>query len=318
MTKVNRPQKSGIREPGIPLLVVGMALGLLVNARLALLTRPELAPPAGLTVTQQKKLEEVATASLFGQFRSNLADFLWLKVDKYLHSGVDLRGMTEEERNDALRQVSNAGTDGPDGNRQHRSETTVVLPRQADWRGVLGDIERDVKPYMDMRNHSHRDPKEALPLFRLMTWSNPRFVPGYTTGAVMIAREEKAYKEALEFLQEGENNNPESIEIQATFSYLWLRGNRFGGKGSTEKALEHADKGVRLGMARDASTLTSDEVDALQDCFRWRVLSLRDSGQRAKAYQAAMEGLRIFPDDVICRNFLEKEYGIKLPPAKTQ
>jgi|GEM_PF-1800041 hypothetical protein len=299
--------------------VVGIALCLALNNRLAVNARPELAAPAGLTMSQQKKLEEVAAASLFGQFRSNIADFLWLKVDKYLHSGVDLRGMTEEEkRNERIRQLGHAEK-GKDGNRQHSSETTVVLDKETDWRGILGDVERDIKPYMDMRNHNHRDPKEALPLFRLMTWSNPKFIPGYATGAVMIAREEKAFNEAIAFIQEGENNNPESIEIQATFSYLLLRANRFGGNGNFPAAAIHADKGVRLGLARDPSSLSTDEVEALQDCVRWRVLALRESGEIEQARQAALQGLKMFPKDVVCRNFLEDlkqgEFSVKTPSS---
>src|SRR5207244_6715849 len=115
--------------------------------------------------------------------------------------------------------------------------------------------ERDVKPYNDMSHHTHRDPKEALPLFRLMTWSNPHFVQGYATGAVMIATTEKAIAAALTFIQEGETNNPESIEIQATFAYLLTRGSYLAGRKDYTGAIRHAERGIAIARQRDPQTL---------------------------------------------------------------
>jgi len=88
------------------LMAAGCLLGLGTSSALADWVRPKLGTPAAMTRTQQEKLEEVASASLFGQFRSNMSDFLWLKVDKYLHSGVDLRGLTKKERFTAVENLS--------------------------------------------------------------------------------------------------------------------------------------------------------------------------------------------------------------------
>ena len=289
---------------GAPLALAALAIaGLTLDARLADRARPDLTIPAGMGKTQQEKLEQVAGASLFGQFRSNMADFLWMKVDKYLHSGVDLRGLTKEERAQSVATVQNGKGGEKDGNRAHVEETTIVLSKQSDWRGFLGNVERDVKPYMDMTQHNHRDPKEALPLFRLMTWSNPHFVQGYATGAVMIAREKKAYDEALAFIAEGEKNNPESVEIQSTFAFLLLRG-RFDGKADFDEAARHAESAIQLAHSHDRAAMSVDEQEAWQDAVRWRVLSLRDGGKLAEAREAAREGLRDFPEDVTCRKFL--------------
>ncbi|MDX1931583.1 MAG: hypothetical protein SFU56_03165 [Capsulimonadales bacterium] len=294
----------------LPLLITG---GLLLNHRLAQIVKPDLAAPVGMTKAQQTKLEEVAAASLFGQFRSNMADFLWMKVDKYLHSGVDLRGLTEEEkRHQQTQRIGHAGDESEKGHRQHATETTIVLAKENDWRGVLGDIERDVKPYLDMRNHSHRDPKEALPLFRLMTWSNPHFIPGYAVGAMMIAHQEKAFDEAIRFIREGEINNPESIEIQSTFSYLYMRASYFNGKDNYAEAVRHAERGIHIARARDPETLIADEREAWQECVRRRVIGYREMKQPYKARQAALEGLTDFPEDVTCRKYLES-VGEPLP-----
>ena len=40
--------------------------------------------------------------------------------------------------------------------------------------------------YQAMANHKHNDPTAAMPMFRLMTWLDPTFVPGWTTGANIL------------------------------------------------------------------------------------------------------------------------------------
>lgn len=167
-------------------------------------------------------------------------------------------------------------------------------------------MERQIKPYSDMRTHQHRDPEETLPLFRLMTWSNPRFVMGYTTGAAMMARKASGYEEALRFLEEGRRNNPESVEIETAFAFLLMKGSRFG-KPSALAAAEHAERALANLKSKDVRTLTEDEKEAWQEAIRWRVLAYRDAGQREKAILAAQEGLKAFPEDVSCIRLLKEE-----------
>ena len=254
--------------------------------------------PAGMSVSQQERVDKAASASLFGQFRSSMADFLWLKVDKYLHNGVDLRGLTplEKEAKTADRVTS---AKGEEGNREHRGETTVVPSRAHDWRGLYGDVEREVQPYMDMEGHKHRDPKEALPLFRLMTWSNPHFIPGYVTGAMLIARDPKHYEQAVAFLQEGERNNPTSIEIDNALGMMYTAKLR-----QYSTAIPYLTHAIALSTARDPQTLSDDENDAYQGSYRWLVLCERESGDQITARKVALAGQARFPDDVVCRDYL--------------
>ena len=263
--------------------------------------------PVGMTAQQQERVDKIASASLFGQFRASMSDFLWLKVDKYLHNGVDLRGTTEAEQKRGADAVSSASSDG---NRAHHvgEETTVVPSAARDWRGPFGSVERDVQPYKDMANHTHRDPKEALPLFRLMTLSNPHFIPGYTTGAAMIARDKTKFAEAQAFLEEGQKNNPSSIEIaEGLGSLLTLRKRDFGA------ALPHLLRAVALGEARDAQSLSDDEREAYQNAFRTLVLNRREVGDNPAALAAAKQGLALFPDDPVCRHYLEAVRGKPTP-----
>jgi hypothetical protein len=250
----------------------------------------------GMSAAQHERIEQMASASLFGQFRSSMADFLWLKVDKYLHNGVDLRGLTPLEK-----EAQNADKVGSaDKDWKHRGdETTVVPSRDRDWRGAFGDVEREVHPYQDMTAHTHRDTKEALPLFRLMTWSNPHFIAGYTVGASMIARDPAKVQEAVAFLSEGAKHNPENIEIETALGQiLTARAKDY------PAALPHLIRALNVSAARDRKTFSEDEDEAYQNAFRWLVLNRRESGDIEAAHRVAVAGLRVYPDDVVCRHFL--------------
>lgn len=256
---------------------------------------------SGMSAKEQEKLEKFASASLFGQFRSSVADFLWLKVDKYLHNGVDLRGTTDAEKaaHDADHVKSALGEEG---NRAHwgGEETTIVPSKAHDWRGKFGDVERAIQPYQDMDGHKHRDPKEALPLFRLMTLSNPHFVPGYTVGGFMIARDKTKIKEAEAFLLEGAKQNPQSIEIEEALGNLLTVHER-----DFPAALPHLQKALALGASRDPKTLTDDESESYENAFRWLVLNRREMGDTKGAMEAARQGIAHFPQDPVCRHYLE-------------
>jgi hypothetical protein len=257
--------------------------------------------PAGLTREQSEALEEKAQASLLGQFRGSLSDFLYLQVDKTVHSGVDLRGMTDAEKRKGAGAVT-SGDGVEKGVRQHAgTETTVVPSKKTDWRGVLGDIERQVKPYQAMEGHSHKEPKESLQLYRLMTLSNPKFVRGWTEGSWLMAQQKEVGPEkALSFLREGEKANPESIEIASSIGWLLTRNlERY------DEAVGPLARAIALGNARDPESMTTDEEEAFVSAYRFLVNNRRYAGDIAGGRRWALEGLKRFPKDPSCRKFLE-------------
>lgn len=283
------------------IVAAGGVLGL--GGTIAGRVKPAVAEPGTLSLAQRNRVEAAAGATLLGQFRTSMADFLWLKVDKYLHNGVDLRGMTAHERGHA--HPGHAAHAPGEHDCGHHEDTTVVPAKMRDWRGVFGDLDRAVKPYEDMQNHKHHDPKEALPLFRLMTWSNPRFVPGYVVGASMIARDVSKVPEAIAFLQQGETNNPHSIEIQSALGMLvTVHQHRW------DQATPYLKRAIALGTSRDPQTLTEDETEAYQNAFRWLVLNRREAGRPVEARQAARAGLQVFPNDTVCRRYLQGYRGL--------
>jgi tetratricopeptide (TPR) repeat protein len=290
------------------LLALGGCLLLLGGAYpLAQSVRPVVEKaPVGLSQTQTIALEEKAQASLFGQFRGSMSDFLYLQVDKFVHSGIDLRGMTEKEKKKGAAAVT-SGDGVEKGVRQHGgTETTVIPDKKTDWRGVLGDMDRQIKPYKAMDGHSHQDPKNSLQLYRLMTWSNPKFIRGWTEGAwIMSTKKELGPEKALAYLREGEKANPESMEIASSIGWLLTRNlERY------DEALVPLEKAVALGKTRDPESLTEDEQDALVSAYRFLVNNRRYAEDIPGGQRWALEGLKRFPQDPSCRKFLE-EYPVR-------
>jgi hypothetical protein len=206
---------------------------------------------------------------------------LWTYTEVYLENGVKLRKMTAAEK-------AEYGLD--DGN----SHGIPVIPtRRKDFRGIMGDVERAVNAW-DPRQASHRnDPKQCMPLFRLMTWLDPHFVEAWTSGAMIIGlgQSSEATAKAKEFLREGMKNNPDSVDIPTMYAMLCIR--RDGDLASAEHYLK---KGISAGKAR-FDRLPEEELAALQSAYRWIVLVYRNSGQIANMVEAAKEGLQLFPDD---------------------
>ena len=118
----------------------------------------------------------------------------------------------------------------------------------------------------------------------------------------MIARNPSRYKEAIAFLQEGERNNPESIEIEATLGGLYTSKLK-----DYEPGVPYLVRAIALGQARDLKSMTDDELEAYEAAYRWYVLNRRDAGDQATAHRIAVEGQKVFPLDVVCRDYL-REY----------
>ncbi len=237
--------------------------------------------------------ESNASASLLGQFRTSMSSWLWLRTDLYLHNGVQMRPMTEFEKKQGLG-ASDAKDDGHEKLHDESAVTTVIPAADHDFRGVVGDVERAVSTYKDMHGHVHNDPKVALPLFRLMTWLDPQFIPGWTTGSTIMARDgnEKADKQAFAFLQEGLKQNPESLAILSDMGRMSAV--HFH---DLETATKFLTKACQLG-AKHFQNLPEVEKEGLNQSVRWLSLCYRDLGMKDEQQKVLAAGLQMFPDDL--------------------
>lgn len=233
--------------------------------------------------------ESFAAASLVGQFRTNVAAWLWVRTDLYLHNGVELRPMTDAEKAVGVRSAEGR-TDGEGVHLDEHDLTTAVPSAENDFRGVFGTIDRATQAYREMHGHEHRDPEAALPLFRLMTWADPQFEEGWSVGAsVMRAR---SIPEADTFLEDGIQANPNSLLLRTDLAEL-----RLVHQNAPREAVELLEAVTQEGAKR--WPLREGEADALLRAFRWEVLGKRAMGGVEHSRKTALRGLKMFPDDLV-------------------
>ena len=253
--------------------------------------------PAGLEAN-----ETHASASLLGQFRTNLSSWLWLRTDLYLHNGVEMRQLTDDE--------AKAGVEGEaaaEGHELHDEShsTTAVPPKERDFRGIFGDIERTVATTQDMHAHKHREPAEAMPLFRLMTWADPEFTQGWLVGGMVLAQEKPGGSAAaIAYLKEGLESNPRSMPILVDLGRLYAR--QLGDVKNAVTYFNRAIDSAPVGM------LEEEQAETLLEAYRWSALCYRELGDATRLASVAREGLSKFRGDVILARTL-----YPVPPVLT-
>lgn len=237
--------------------------------------------------------ETHASASLLGQFRTSISGWLWLRTDLYLHNGVSMRPLTEAERSKG---ISGVGSSDNTDNALHddASVVTVIPSAERDFRGFFGDLERATKAYKDMKNHSHNDPRQALPLFRLMTWIDPHFINGWVVGSSVIARDhnESAYRKAIDYLEQGLEKNPENISIQNQMGTVYLTKLR-----DFRRAVPLFESAISSRKGQAIAQFDPDDQESLEWAYRWLALCYRDTGRLDRMYPLIDEGLALFPED---------------------
>ena len=244
--------------------------------------------------------EDSSTASLVGQFRTTASGWLWLRADLYLHNGVEMRPMSEEEQKRGV-SVDNAKDDGNEKLHQE-NEITAVPPKSRDFRGIFGDVERQVASYKDMRGHVHNDPIVAMPLYRLMTWLDPNFVQGWTMGGMILARDHSGdgTKRSVSFLREGWAANPGSADIPSQIGYTIATR-----KGDIAEAIRYLESARALGYSKQKN-LGDQEREGLRTAYHFLALIYRDEHRMTLACSVLAEGIRVFPDDPLMPKLLAK------------
>ena len=279
----------------VALTVLGTAFGAIASGVLIRLATPYHTQRAetldALTIYDKK-----AMASVMGEFRGSIAAYLWAKTDEYTHGGVRLRPMTEREKRLGTAHAAHSA----DGLHTHHDETGVIPEPERDPRWLWGDIERNLKPYFDVRHHFHRPVREVLPLYRFMTWIDPTFVPGYLVGAQMLLfDDQRNLPQALAFLEEGARHNPKSIAIFTELGrYHLLYTERY------DLSEQYLMKAIENG----AEWMPSNpfEREGLLHAYRWLALKAYKLGELGKMRTWAWRGLQRFPDDGALKLLMEK------------
>lgn len=268
-----------------------------------------------------------ALAMMLGELRANAADFVFIKTERYLHSGVGYAphmagALNSEMSGDGHDHDHDHDHEGHDHDHAHTA--TLIPSPDRDFRGFIGQLERSVKPWQDpSAPHQHTAGTELLPWYRVMTVTDPHNVRGYMIGSWWLAGEDEPgyWKSALEFVTEGTQNNPAAFQ-------LWLMRSRIEDRfarmeepmpGFTDEQLA-ADslKSLETGYphalkARPSNGTESGFWTEYQEADFWalcRTLALkyRDEGRIEDALRVARETQERFGTDGVMQRLLDT-YG---------
>lgn len=205
--------------------------------------RVQLVADRSLSAYELEQRNTSAFARILGEFRAGAADMMFLKTQRYIHGGMAW------DRPDVIVGGQHANLD----------EIQSLIPtRERDFRGILGEMERAVKPFM--AEHEHAEMDELLPWFRLMTHMNPHFVRAYRSGGrALVDRGPESFEEGRRFLQEGLDKNqghPEQYLLHLAMADVYVKVFTHAGEWeqlgigreqALESALEHARLSAKLG-----------------------------------------------------------------------
>jgi len=276
-------------------LVIAVCLGFAVLAGgLAEKARPAVA------ITKQFSSEELRHAShsmpmtLLGQFRTNLDAYLWLKTVDYLHGGITYRPFTAAEQSEGMHEHSHSMS----GFAEHQCGGPTLIPsKDLDWRGILGNLERHLKPYRP-GPAKHGDPQDLIPWYRIQTIINPLDINAYATCAFFLADFAKKPGKARSFLEEGIENNPGSPVLHEALGQLFFEKWK-----NYDEAIPYLEKAVAAG--KEIQDRDKSQEKAFGDAYLFLARAYREKGELDSALRAAEEGVSECPDNalirVICR-----------------
>ena len=280
-----------------------------------------------------------AAAQLLGEFRATLADTIFVKTERYLHSGVaytlhmqeDLESVSDvshADRDTGFIHPSAPGGHTHDEHCEHEEEhaaATLIPTANADFRGWIGDLHRMVKPWRDPSlPHVHTEGTELLPWYCLMTLADPHNIRGYAIGAWWLGSINN--DQAMVFINEGIERNPDAFQLRLVRAGLhYGKARAINGPDifhPTPEALPHflsarddyrsaADLAL---LARPAGLKLGDphphwpesmDTDAMTACGM-SALSEKTYGDPALALELARRYLAVFPDQPVLLTLLRR------------
>jgi hypothetical protein len=290
---------SGLGGPRSVLLTAIIA-GLLVAPGLARIIQAARSENASSSITEEEleNRNQSSIAGLFGEFRASMSDIMFVKTERYLHSGVGYEKHLDYSKMAESGEVEHEERDG-DHDHAHVVRTLIKTPGE-DWRTFIGDLEREVKPWHDPKQHvKHTSGEELLPWYWLAVTANPHNVRAYRIGAYWLMTKgiENGLEEALRFTEDGIRNNPKA------FALLLMKGRVLHQMKRDGEALEAFVRGSDMAKAarpeggfpsENAADLRENDFRAL---MRFRVFFLEMSNRNEDALRIIEEFNGLAPDD---------------------
>ena len=156
--------------------------------------------------------------SVSSGFKKFIAHECWLQADVYLHQG--LRHGHEDEHKDGadLGQAAESGAHS-----DNETECTFCGSegaRRESRRNLLVPYDRE--DFLNTRHDSGPDDRDLLPWFRLTAYMDPHLTKAYANGGHWLAWRLDKPNEAIEFLEEGLENNPGAPDVLAELGLIYF------------------------------------------------------------------------------------------------
>jgi tetratricopeptide (TPR) repeat protein len=298
--------------------------------------------------------ESSGIVRLFRSFQMSLADTCYAKSTHYQHRGILYQKIDENILDEKISEEQDrfAGTETttspaavtpkrddqheqPVAGEEHKDEAratdehghvhrgiTFIPTAENDFRGIIGDVEREVKPF-DTSHVEHTEPIEALPWLRLATWINPehenawvatafwlkgttRQNPDATTRAIALL--ERAL--ALNPPRKGQPYEKQGLVFMLGQIYLFTAKNPRRAFSVLEVAIKRGEE--------DFAQLDEVQRDWLSYNFRNAALACRQLGQHEKAIEICKRGIALFPDDRPLQTHLRREQQLLKKARETK
>ncbi len=231
--------------------------GLLIAALLVHLLTPHLQVEARYKPSEYEAAKESIAVSLMGQLRMSVGDLMWFKTLEYLHNGIIYRMPTKREESTGVHAVEFTGMGAGVA---HKDGPALVPDQETDWRGVLGEMNRNIEPWRP-GHAQHSAPQELIPWYQLLVRFNPHYIQAYTNGAFFMSDFAGEPEMGREFLAAGAEKNPWSFEIRSALGRLC-----FDYFKDYENAVEVLVKAVELGKEEKRYLAKrDDEFDNVQE-----------------------------------------------------
>ena len=204
-----------------PIYAALLALIVAAGAIFSPIVLPQLESEPAYSAEEIEAAKESIALSLMGQLQMSMEGLMFMKAMDYLHIGIEQRMLTPSEKEAGVRQWGSTttaiGLEHPEGR-------NMMLDAHEDWRGILGELDRQIRPYaVDADGnpiHVHDDPVELIPWYQLAVRINPHLERMYTLGAFYMADFANEPDEAFELLMAGVEANPLSFEINFALGRL--------------------------------------------------------------------------------------------------
>ena len=169
-----------------------------------------------------------AIAMMLGELRTSMSDIMLIKTERYLDSGVAYvphLGKSISSISGAANAIdqnqAELEAEGDHSGHEDEVTSTIIPTAKEDFRGFIGYLERQIKPWRDPGDpHQHTNGTELLPWYRVITMTDPHNVRAFAIGGFWLKNEN--LDEGLKFLEEGIKNNPDAFQLRLTLGRLYL------------------------------------------------------------------------------------------------